>query len=176
MWTWPERGRWMTHASWYDALEKDGTSRGKSIAWVKDRTRSDEADQVEVVTLSVRRGFWGGTLKLWSKCQSWREALQAAGTAMSKDSRQRKRANIWRAVGVKWGSERQESPYYMGLCGPMLGEKFGDSSLDFFYCKIHTTKFTVLIFFSAQFDVMKCVHNVKCNYHHHLSPELFFIL
>lgn len=62
--------------------------------------------------------------------------------------------------GVKWGSERQESPYYMGLCGPMLGEKFGGFFLRFFYCKIHTTKFTVLIFFSAQFDVMKCVHNL----------------
>ena len=34
--------------------------------------------------------------------------------------------------GVKWGSERQESPYSMGLCGPMLGEKFGGFLLRFF--------------------------------------------
>ena len=49
----------------------------------------------------------------------------------------------------------------MGLCGPMLGEKFGSFFLRFFLCvcgKIHKTKFTVLIFFSAQFDVIKYVH------------------
>ena len=54
-----------------------------------------------------------------------------------------KKAQPW---GVKWRSERQGSPYYMGLCGPMLGEKFGSFFLRFFVCvcgKIHKTKFTV---------------------------------
>ena len=110
-----------------------------------------------------RGGFSAvATFKLWSECQkNWREVLQAAEQPCQKIQSTERRQISGVPWGLKWGSERQGSPYYMGLCGPMLGEKFGGFFLRCFYCdKIHTTKFTVLIFFNAQFDVMKYVHNV----------------